>query len=205
MPVKRGGKKNRKSNKNRKNTSNCESHKRGHRAPEAEKERIEQHKLVNAFKTAASTNLFKTSLPHKFTNLDNLRRLSAEALLRAEAEPIKAETFHKDAGHPSGTAAGQSVKRPSSSTAKPTSSDKHWLRPPPGFNSMPARATSSSSKFEEWDPGPIRRLGYDPTKPIGWTPQSLRADAKKQEQKSKLDGSESHQTWSSEFANRHRA
>ena len=74
MPVKRGGKKNRKSNKNRKSTSKCKSHKRGHRAPEAEKERIEQHKLVNAFKTAASTNLFKASLPHKFTKADNLRK-----------------------------------------------------------------------------------------------------------------------------------
>ena len=200
MPVKRGGKKNRKSNKNRKNTSNCESHKRGHRAPEAEKERNEQHKLVNSFKAAASTNLFKTSLPHKFTNLDNLRRLSAEALLRAEAEPIKAETFHEDAGHPSGAAAGQSDERPSSSAAKPTYSDKHWLRPPPGFDSMPARATSSSSKFEERDPRPYRGLGYDPTKPFGWNPQSLRADAEKQKQKSKLNGSESYQTWSSELA-----
>ena len=195
MP-KRGGRKNRKHNPTSRITSSCESHKRGHRAAESAQEKIEQYKLVNSFKAAASANLFKTVLPNKFTKADNLHRLSAEVLLRAGADT---ETFHKDDRHPSGTSAGQGVKRPSSSTAKPTSSGKHLLRPP-GFDAVAAVATSSSSKFEERNPRPFRGLGYDPTKPIGWTPQSLRADAEKQKQKPKLDGSQSCQTWASELA-----
>ena len=94
MPTKRGGKKNRKHNSTRKNTSKCKSHKRGHRAAESEKERIEQHKLVNSFKAAASANLFKTTLPHKFTKADNLHIIRGK-----ESKPgIGAEVYYWGVG-----------------------------------------------------------------------------------------------------------
>ena len=84
MP-KRGGKKNRRHNPTNRIVSSCESHKRGHRAAETEQQRNDRHKLVNAFKSAASASLFKTVLPNKFTTEDNQNTLKSK--MKKDAAP----------------------------------------------------------------------------------------------------------------------
>ena len=195
MP-KRGGRKNRQHNPTSRISCSRGPQKRGNRSVEAENKRNAKHQLVKGFKSAASSNLFKTVLPNKLTKEDNHHRLSAEVLLRAEADT---ETFHEDVRHPSGTPAGKGVKRPSSSTTKPASSGKQLLRPP-GFDAFAVMAAPSSSSSIELDSRAFRGIGRDTTKPVGWTPKSLRADAEKQRQALKYDGGQSCQTWASKLA-----